>query len=181
MAAAAIAEFGTIDVLVNNAAIFHGTYMRPLDEISEEDWDRMMSVNAKGTWLASVACLPQMRGQGGGRIINVASSVAMVGPPLLLHYTASKGAVQAMTKAMARELGDDNIRVTAIAPGMCDTEALASILPDPIMADMFLEQQAIKEKMSPSDVVGAMVFLCSDESHFVVGQTWVVDGGFLFH
>jgi 3-oxoacyl-[acyl-carrier protein] reductase len=181
MAKAAIEAFGRIDVLVNNAAIFHGAYMRPLDEISEKDWDQMMTVNAKGTWLASLACIPQMREQGGGKIINVCSSVAMVGPPLLLHYTASKGAVQAMTKAMARELGDDNILVTAIAPGMCETEALESILPDPIMGDMFLEQQALKEKMQPSDVAPLMVFLCSDESRFVVGQTWVVDGGFLFH
>jgi 3-oxoacyl-[acyl-carrier protein] reductase len=181
MARTAVDEFGRIDALVNNAAVFFGAKMQPLDEITEDVWDRMMAVNIKGVWLASTAVLPQMRKQGGGRIINIASSVAMVGPPLLLHYTASKGAVQAMTRSMASELGEENIKVTAVAPGMCDTEALASILPDPILADMFLEQQKLKRKMAPSDVAPLISFLCSDESDFVIGQTWVVDGGLIFN
>ncbi|HEV8625729.1 MAG TPA: glucose 1-dehydrogenase [Acidimicrobiia bacterium] len=181
MAEVAVAEFGTIDVLINNAAIFEGAYMRPMEEISEADWDRMMAVNVKGTWQATVACLPEMKARRRGRIINIASSVALIGPPLLLHYTASKGAVEAMTRAMARELGEDNIRVTAVSPGMCATPALDTVLPDPIMGDMFLEQQAIKERMQPADVAPLIVYLCSDDSGFVVGQNWVIDGGFIFH
>jgi 3-oxoacyl-[acyl-carrier protein] reductase len=181
LAGTVIQEFGSIDVLINNAAIFAGAYMRPMDEISEEDWDRMMAVNVKGPWLMTLACLPQMRSQGKGRIVNIASSIALIGPPLLLHYTASKGAVTAMTRAMATELGDDNIRVTGVSPGMCFSGALESVLPDPIMGDMFLEMQVIKEQMLPSHLAPLVAFLCSDESEFIIGQNFVVDGGFIFN
>jgi NAD(P)-dependent dehydrogenase (short-subunit alcohol dehydrogenase family) len=181
LAAAAVREFGRIDALVNNAAIFYGAVMTPMDAITEEVWDRMMAVNIKGVWFATLAVLPQMRSQQGGRIINIASSVAMIGPPMLLHYTASKGAVQAMTRSMAAELGGENIKVTAVAPGMCDTEALASILPDPALAEVFLAQQKLQRKMVPADVAPLVSFLCSDAADFVIGQNWVIDGGLLFN
>jgi 3-oxoacyl-[acyl-carrier protein] reductase len=180
MAAAAVAEFGRIDVLVNNAAIFAGVGMKPMEEITEAEWDRLMAVNVKGVWLATLACLPQMRGQGRGRIVNIASTIARIGPPLLLHYTASKGAVQAMTRAMATELAEDNIRVTGLSPGMTFSGALETVLPDPIMGDMFLEMQKIKEKVMPEHLAPLLAFLCSDDAEMIIGQDYVVDAGFLF-
>ena len=181
MAEATVAEFGSIDVLVNNAAIFEGVGMKPMEEITEDEWDRMFAVNAKGLWLATLACLPQMRAQGGARIVNIDSSIALIGPALLLHYAASKGAVFSMTRAMATELGEDNIRVTGMSPGMTFSGALETVLPDPIMGDMFLEMQVIKEKLMPEHLAGLLVFLCSDESSFIIGQNYVVDGGFIYH
>jgi 3-oxoacyl-[acyl-carrier protein] reductase len=118
-----------------------------------------------------------MRRQRSGKIINIASVVFDLGRANYLHYVASKGAVVAMTKALAKELGEYGIRVTALAPGMTFTDATNNILPDPIMGDMFMEMQALKEKMQPEHVVPALLFLCSSDSDFVVGQNWVVDGG----
>ena len=181
MAATCIDEFGSIDVLVNNAAIFAGIGMNTIDEITEESWDRVMAVNAKGPWLCTVAVLPQMRAQGYGRIVNVASSIANIGPPLFLHYTASKGAVQAMTRSMAQELGDDNIRVTGLSPGMCFSGALESVLPDPVMGDFFIEGQVIKEQMKPDHLAPLLAFLCSDDSSFIIGQNYICDGGYIFN
>jgi 3-oxoacyl-[acyl-carrier protein] reductase len=149
--------------------------------ISEADWDRMMAVNVKGTWLASNAVIPQMRTQGRGKIINISSTVALIGPAYLLHYNASKGAVQAMTRTMAAELAPENILVTGVAPGMCDTEALATLNPDPATADQFVQLQKLQRKMTPSDVAPLVSFLCSDECDFVIGQTWVIDGGMVFN
>lgn len=181
MAAHAVEEFGTIDALVNNAAVFYGVQPTPMTDITEADWESMMAVNVKGMWLASNAVLPAMRAQGRGRIINISSTVALIGPSHLLHYNASKGAVQAMTRSMAAELGPENILVTGVAPGMCDTEALASMHPDPAIADQFVQFQKLQRKMTPGDVAPLVSFLCSDESDFVIGQTWVVDGGMVFH
>jgi 3-oxoacyl-[acyl-carrier protein] reductase len=180
MAAAAVAEFGSIDALVNNAAIFAGIGMKPMEEITEAEWDRLMAVNIKGVWLATLACLPQMRSQGYGRIVNIASTIARIGPPLLLHYTASKGAVQAMTRAMATELAEENIRVTGVSPGMTFSGALDTVLPDPIMGDMFLEMQKVKEKVMPGHLAPLVAFLCSDEAVMIIGQDYVVDAGFIF-
>lgn len=177
MVAAAVERFGTVDILVNNAAIYDGLVMDAMEDLDIATWDRVLSVNVKGTWLATRAVAPLMKEKGYGKIVNISSTVAYIGPPLLLHYVASKGAVVAMTKALAKELGDYGVRVTALAPGMTFTEATNNILPDPIMGDMFMEMQALKEKMQPEHVVPALLFLCSPESDFVVGQNWVVDGG----
>jgi NAD(P)-dependent dehydrogenase (short-subunit alcohol dehydrogenase family) len=177
MVAATVERFGTVDVLVNNAAIYDGLKMDIFEDIDPGEWDRVLTVNVKGTWLATRAVVPIMKEKGYGRIVNISSTVAYVGPPLLLHYVASKGAVVAMTRALAKELGEYGIRVTALAPGMTFTEATNNILPDPIMGDLFLEMQCLKEKMMPEHVVPVLLFLCSPESDFVVGQNWVVDGG----
>ena len=177
MVAAAVDRFGTVDILVNNAAIYDGLHMEAFEDFEIAEWDRVMAVNVKGTWLATRAVAPLMKEKGYGKIVNVSSTVAYIGPPLLLHYVASKGAVVAMTKALAKELGDYGVRVTALAPGMTFTEATEHLLPDPIMGDMFMEMQCLKEKMQPEHVVPALLFLCSPESDFVVGQNWVVDGG----
>ena len=177
MVAAAVERFGTVDILVNNAAIYDGLQMDAFEDLDLATWNRVLNVNVTGTWLATRAVTPLMKEKGYGKIVNISSTVAYIGPPLLLHYVASKGAIVAMTKALAKELGDYGIRVTALAPGMTFTEATNNILPDPIMGDMFMEMQALKEKMQPEHVVPALLFLCSPESDFVVGQNWVVDGG----
>jgi len=177
MVRAAVDEFGTVDILVNNAAIYDGLTMDAFEDLDMALWDRVMTVNVKGTWLATRAVAPLMKEKGYGKMVNISSTVAYIGPPLLLHYVASKGAVVAMTKALAKELGEYGIRVTGLAPGMTFTQATENILPDPIMGDMFMEMQALKEKMQPEHVVPALLFLCSPESDFVVGQNWVVDGG----
>jgi len=177
MVQAAVDQFGTVDILVNNAAIYDGLTMDAFEDIDIATWDRVLAVNVKGTWLATRAVAPLMKAKGYGKIVNVSSTVAYIGPPLLLHYVASKGAVVAMTKALAKELGEYGIRVTALAPGMTFTEATKHLLPDPIMGDMFMEMQCLKEKMQPEHVVPALLFLCSSDSDFVVGQNWVVDGG----
>ena len=177
MVQAAVDQFGTVDILVNNAAIYDGLTMDAFEDLDITTWDRVLAVNVKGTWLATRAVAPIMKAKGYGKVVNISSTVAYIGPPLLLHYVASKGAVVAMTKALAKELGEYGIRVTALAPGMTFTEATKNLLPDPIMGDMFMEMQCLKEKMQPEHVVPALLFLCSSESDFVVGQNWVVDGG----
>jgi NAD(P)-dependent dehydrogenase (short-subunit alcohol dehydrogenase family) len=177
MVAAAVEQFGTVDILVNNAAIYDGLQMDAFEDLDLATWNRVLNVNVTGTWLATRAVTPLMKEKGYGKIVNISSTVAYIGPPLLLHYVASKGAIVAMTKALAKELGDYGIRVTALAPGMTFTQATNNILPDPIMGDMFMEMQALKEKMQPEHVVPTLLFLCSPESDFVVGQNWVVDGG----
>jgi NAD(P)-dependent dehydrogenase (short-subunit alcohol dehydrogenase family) len=177
MVAAAVQRFGTVDILVNNAAIYDGLQMDAFEDLDLATWNQVLNVNVTGTWLATRAVTPLMKEKGYGKIVNISSTVAYIGPPLLLHYVASKGAIVAMTKALAKELGDYGVRVTALAPGMTFTEATNNILPDPIMGDMFMEMQALKEKMQPEHVVPALLFLCSPESDFVVGQNWVVDGG----
>ncbi|HVW31723.1 MAG TPA: glucose 1-dehydrogenase [Acidimicrobiia bacterium] len=180
MVQTALDQFGTVDILVNNAAIYDGLQMDPFEDIDPAVWNRVLTVNVTGTWLATRAVVPLMKEKGYGKIVNISSTVAYVGPPLLLHYVASKGAVVAMTKALAKELGEYGIRVTALAPGMTFTQATENILPDPIMGDMFMEMQSLKEKMQPEHVVPALLFLCSSDSDFVVGQNWVVDGGMTF-
>jgi NAD(P)-dependent dehydrogenase (short-subunit alcohol dehydrogenase family) len=152
--------------------------MTPFDELTEAHWDLVLSVNVKGLWHMIKSVVPQMRRQGGGRIVNVASNIPQIAPPLLLAYTASKGAVQAMTRALAKELGDENIRVTGISPGITFTQATKDLLPDPIMGDMFLEQQAVKEQVLPENIAPVVVFLCCPESDAVVGQNFTVDNGF---
>jgi NAD(P)-dependent dehydrogenase (short-subunit alcohol dehydrogenase family) len=171
--------FGGIDILLNNAAIYDGLQLNSFDDIDEGEWDRIFLVNVKGLWLATRAVVPHMRERGRGTIVNISSTSAYLAPPLLLHYTASKGAVVSMTRALAKELGDEGIRVTGCAPGVTFTEATKGILPDPLMADMFLQMQVVKRALQPEDVVPVVVFLCSDEAGMVVGQNYVVDGGWI--
>lgn len=177
MASAAMERYGNIDILINNAAVYDGLRMAPFDTIPVDDWDRVMAVNVKGVWLASRACVPAMRAQGYGKIINMSSTVAWVAPPMMPHYVASKGAVVSLTRALAKELGESGIRVTAVAPGLTFTDASRHLLPDPAMRDMFVGMQAVKRPIQPEDIVPTVLFLCSTDSDLVVGQNWAVDGG----
>lgn len=182
MAAAAIDRFGRIDVLINNAAIFATIPMSraPFDQISIEEWDRMMQVNLKGTWLASCAVIPQMRIQGYGKIINISSGTALKGSPSRIHYVTSKAGILGFTKTLANEVGKDNICVNCVAPG----STLSEENPDESIIKMrhqALSSRALQRVQSPDDLTGAIVFFASADSDFITGQTLVVDGGSCLH
>ncbi|MCX5496075.1 SDR family NAD(P)-dependent oxidoreductase [Kaistia dalseonensis] len=164
-----------IDVLVNNAAIYAGLSRRPFDEIEEGEWDRVIAVNLKGVWLCTKGVAASMRGRGQGAIINVSSATVMSGSPQWLHYVTSKGGVIAMTRALARELGDDRITVNAIAPGFTLTEASLGLVED---AEQYgVMRGALKRAALSDDMVGAALFFASAHASFITGQTLVVDGG----
>ena len=181
MAAEAERHFGRIDILVNNAAVFAGLKPQPFEAIPEEEWDRVMAVNVRGVWNCVKAVVPAMKLRGGGRIVNVASAIVVKGTPYLLHYVASKGAVVAMTRALARELGEHGIGVNAVAPGLIVSDGVAAN-PDltGFQSEAVLQSRAFKRPGLPRDVEGAVVFLASEESAFMTGQTLVVDGGSVF-
>ena len=181
MVEAAQQRFGRVDVLVSNAAIFATLRPGHFEAIAEAEWDRVMAVNVKGIWNCARAVAPVMRAQGGGRIVNVASAIAHKGTAGLLHYVTSKGAVIAMTRALARELGPDGIAVNALAPGLIMSE---TVLANPditaFQREAVLASRALKREASAEDVEGTVVFLASQDSAFMTGQTLVVDGGSVF-
>lgn len=178
MVAKAVDAFGRLDILVNNAAIFTTVDRKPFDEIPVEEWDRVIGVNVRGVWLCCAAAVQQMRKQQYGKIISISSGRAFKGSPFFLHYDASKGAVIGITRSLAREIGDQNICVNAIAPGSTMSENVlkrtnwAGGGPDSTVAT-----RAFKRHEEPKDLVGACIFLASAESDFMTGQTIVVDGG----
>lgn len=176
MAREAAAKLGGIDGLVNNAAIYSGLRLRPLAEIPVDEWDRLMAVNVRGVWLASRAVIPYMRQRGKGKIVNIASGAVLHGMPFLAHYVASKGAVIALTRAMARELGRENICACSVAPGLTMTQASIDLFSDEAIAQN-VRGRCIQRAETPADVVGAVKFLLSDEADFVTGQMLVVNGG----
>jgi NAD(P)-dependent dehydrogenase (short-subunit alcohol dehydrogenase family) len=169
---------GPIDVLINNASIFGTLQLKPLMQISEEEWDLVFRVNARGVFQATKAVIPSMKRAGGGSIINIASGTVLRGAPMLLHYVSSKGAVFAMTRSMATELAADNIRVNSIIAGFT---ASKSVLNHPMMMEKIrphtLNARMIKRDMTPDDLCGTAVFLASDASAFITGQAINVDGG----
>jgi NAD(P)-dependent dehydrogenase (short-subunit alcohol dehydrogenase family) len=175
LAATAAKAMGGIDVLVNNAAIYAGLERKGFEEIDEAVWDRVMAVNVKGPWAMTRAVAPHMRNSGQGAIINVSSATVMSGSPQWLHYVSSKGAVIAMTRALARELGDDRITVNALAPGFTLTEASLGLIEN--AADYGVTRGAIKRAAGSDDMVGAALFLASSLATFITGQTIIVDGG----
>jgi NAD(P)-dependent dehydrogenase (short-subunit alcohol dehydrogenase family) len=175
MAAAATDRFGGVDILVNNAAIFQGLPFESIEEMPLERWNRVLAVNLTGIWLTTRALLPAIRARGGGAVVNQTSTAAYLCNPNRLHYNVSKAAVIPMTKAMARELAADNIRVNAIAPGPVGTEALAGV-PEALL-EKIKEAMCVKRIGEPDDLVGALLFLVSDMSAWMSGQVLVVDGG----
>jgi NAD(P)-dependent dehydrogenase (short-subunit alcohol dehydrogenase family) len=178
MAQKTIEAFGRIDVLINNAAIFAEILKRPFWEIPAEEWDAVMAVNLKGPFLCAKAVYPQMKKQGKGKIINLASGTFYKGTPNFLHYVVSKGGNVAITRAMAREVGDAGICVNAIAPGFTVTDFLKEHPMDgPEVHKSIIASQCIKRAQTPDDLIGTIVYLASDDSDFVTGQTILVDGG----
>jgi NAD(P)-dependent dehydrogenase (short-subunit alcohol dehydrogenase family) len=171
-------HWGGLDGLVNNAAIASGVGGKRFDEIDEAAFDRVLGVNVKGTWLAIRALVPLMKERGKGKIVNLASDTALWGAPVLLHYVASKGAIISMTRSLARELGEYNIAINSIAPGLTLTEATASVAPG--RHKLYVEGRAIQRPQVPEDITGAVVFLLSDDADFITGQLLPVNGGFVF-
>ncbi|AUD00790.1 SDR family NAD(P)-dependent oxidoreductase [Spirosoma pollinicola] len=175
-------HYGRIDILVNNAALI--PKLAPFDEVSEDEWDQVMAVNVKGMWLFCKAFIPIMRQQGKGRIINISSNTIWAGTPMLLPYVASKGAILSFTRTLARELAGSGINVNCVTPGLTLTEGVQQMAPPETVEyiqSITLDQQIIKRREEPNDLAGAVVFLASDDSDFITGQTINVDGGWTHH
>jgi NAD(P)-dependent dehydrogenase (short-subunit alcohol dehydrogenase family) len=173
---------GRVDVLVNNAGLYASLEMRAFTEIPLEEWNRVMEVNVASMFLTCRAVVPVMREQGGGAIVNISSGTPFRGVPFLLHYVTSKGAIVALTRALAKELGSDAIRVNCVAPGFTMSDGVKSH-PEVVekLRDVSVAARTIQRDQVPEDVVGAVVFLCSPAADFVTGQTMVIDGGQYFH
>jgi NAD(P)-dependent dehydrogenase (short-subunit alcohol dehydrogenase family) len=174
MVEATVKEFGGVDILVNNAAHFMEVKKSPFWEMEVGEFDKAMAVNVRGPWLCAKAAFPYLAKKAGSKIINISSGVALGGNSNYLHYVASKGAIISMTRAMARELGDYNICVNTVAPGLVITEGRQV---DPEHAQKRLQERAIKRHETEADIVGTVLFLASADSDFITGQLIVVDGG----
>src|ERR1043166_1256078 len=171
-------EFGSVDVLVNNAAYFMNVKKSVFWEMEVDEFDKAMAVNVRGSWLCAKAAFPYMKQQGRGKIINISSGTALNGGQNYIHYVTSKGALIAMTRAMARELGDYNICVNTVSPGFVVTEGRAV---DAAYEKKRNEQRSFKRTQVEHDVVGTVLFLASSDSDFMTGQLLNVDGGSNFH
>jgi NAD(P)-dependent dehydrogenase (short-subunit alcohol dehydrogenase family) len=177
-----MARHGRIDMLVNNAGLYASLEMRAFTEIPLEEWNRVMDVNVASMFLTCRAVVPVMREQGGGKIVNISSGTPFRGVPFLLHYVTSKGAIVALTRALAKELGKDSIHVNCVAPGFTMSDGVKSH-PEVIekLRDVSVASRTIQRDQVPEDVVGAVVFLCTRAADFITGQTMVIDGGQFFH
>ncbi len=182
MAAETVEHCGGVDILVNNAGLYASLVMRPFEEIDVDEWRRVMDVNVMSMFLTCRAVVPRMRERGGGRIVNVSSGTPFRGVPFLLHYVTSKGAIVTLTRALAKELGGDEILVNCVAPGFTMSEGVRDN-PEVVNAlrDVSVSARTLKRDQVPEDVVGAAVFLCGPGSTFITGQTMVIDGGQYFH
>jgi NAD(P)-dependent dehydrogenase (short-subunit alcohol dehydrogenase family) len=173
-------QFGKIDILVNNAAVWAGLKGKPFYQLTEKEWDQIMAVNVKGVFFCCKAVFPFMKDQGKGKIVNISSAVHFIGAPFLVHYATSKGGVVAFTRSLAKELGDYKINVNAVAPGFTMTEAGKEMV-NKEMNEMIVGRRSIKREEQAEDLTGVITFLSSDESDFITGQTIVVDGGVALH
>ena len=182
MAREVIERCGSIDILVNNAGLYASLQMRPFTEIPVDEWRQVMDVNVLSMFLTTRAVVPLMRDHGGGRIVNISSGTPFRGVPFLLHYVTSKGAIVALTRALAKELGRDDILVNCVAPGFTMSDGVREH-PEVIEAlrDVSVSARTLQRDQEPEDVVGAVVFLCGPGAEFVTGQTIVIDGGQYFH
>jgi NAD(P)-dependent dehydrogenase (short-subunit alcohol dehydrogenase family) len=173
---------GTIDILVNNAGLYASLEMRPFEQIPLDEWRRVMDVNVASMFLMCRAVVPVMRANGGGRIVNISSGTPFRGVPFLLHYVTSKGAIVAFTRALAKEVGKDNVLVNCVAPGFtmsAGVEAHPEVIEK--LRDVSVAARTIQRDQTPEDVVGAVVYLSGPGSDFVTGQSIVIDGGQTFH
>jgi NAD(P)-dependent dehydrogenase (short-subunit alcohol dehydrogenase family) len=173
-------RYGRIDILVNNAGLWGTLRRKPLEELSVEEWDRVMAVNLRGTFLSIKAVYPYMRDQKYGKVINISSGTQFFGSPFLLHYVTSKAGVLGLTRSVAREVGEHGICVNAVAPGLVLTEgSLSNTGRD--RAEQLATQTILKRVANPADIVGPILFLAGPDSDFMTGQTIVVDGGMTLH
>jgi NAD(P)-dependent dehydrogenase (short-subunit alcohol dehydrogenase family) len=182
MTAETVERCGGVDILVNNAGLYASLAMRPFDQIPVDEWRQVMDVNVLSMFLTCRAVVPRMRERGGGRIVNISSGTPFRGVPFLLHYVTSKGAIVALTRALAKELGPDHVLVNCVAPGFTMSDGVNEH-PEVIEAlqEVSVSARTIKRDQVPEDVVGAVAFLCGPESTFLTGQTMVIDGGQYFH
>jgi NAD(P)-dependent dehydrogenase (short-subunit alcohol dehydrogenase family) len=186
MARSTFERFGRIDILVNNAAVMASSHNKtkeppkPVEQIMGSEWDRMMDVNIKGVFLCCKAVIPIMKQQGSGKIINIASTGAFIGLPKAVHYGATKGSVITMTKGLAAALGDFDITVNAVAPGLVMTEVLQEAFTEERVKQI-VNTQIIKKNIQPEDIAAAVVFLASDEANMITGQTLAVNAGEYLH
>jgi len=179
---AAVKEFGRVDALVNNAALYANLKGGRFDQLDEAQWDRVMQVNIKGVWNACRAVVPLMRTQKSGSVINISSLAPVYGLPYALDYSMSKGAVIAMTRSLARELGRDWVRVNAVAHSAVMTEGTKEFFGEKLdkAKQVIAQGQSLQRNLEVEDLTGTIVYLASDASKFVTGQTIMVDGGTVF-
>jgi NAD(P)-dependent dehydrogenase (short-subunit alcohol dehydrogenase family) len=178
----AIEAFAGVHILINNAALFATLQLKPFEQTESGEWDRIMAVNVRGSFECAKAVLPIMRQQGYGKIVNIASATAFKGAPMMLAYVASKGAIIAMTRSIAREVGDAGIRCNCLAPGLtmsANVQANADWAEAIVKAN--IASRCLKREAVPEDLIGALLFLSSTDSDFMSGQTIVVDGGSVTH
>lgn len=174
----ALRQMGGLDGLVNNAAMTHSGG-KTLQELDVDVWDQVMRINVRGTWLMTRACQQALRESGRGAVVNLASDTPLWGAPRLLAYVASKGAIIAMGRSLARELGADDITVNTVAPGLTLVEATEYVPRE--RHTLYENQRAMQRAQMPDDVSGAVLFLLSDLSRFMTGQLLAVNGGFVMH
>jgi 3-oxoacyl-[acyl-carrier protein] reductase len=185
MAKKTVERFGRIDILVNNAAIIGSIetkdFLKPMEKLTGSDWDKILAVNIKGVFLSSKAVIPYMKKQGRGKIINIASTVAFSGLPHFIHYSASKGGVVTLTRGLATALGEFNINVNAVAPGLIMTESMQATYSLEFYQEMVATKQLIHKRVEPEDIANAVLFLASDEADKITGQTLAVNAGEYLH
>jgi NAD(P)-dependent dehydrogenase (short-subunit alcohol dehydrogenase family) len=182
LARAVLEKYGRIDALVNNAGIFSSLVPKPFEQIGVDEWRKVYDVNVLGMFLVTKAVVPAMRAAGYGRIVNIASGTPYKGVPFLLHYVTSKGAVVAMTRAVAKEVGAAGILVNTVSPGFTMSDG---VLANPVqleqLQEISLKARLVQRDQYPSDIVGAVAFFCSPDADFITGQSLVVDGGAYFN
>jgi NAD(P)-dependent dehydrogenase (short-subunit alcohol dehydrogenase family) len=178
MAARVLDNWGRIDGLVANAGLANSVGGSLYNEITVEQWDRIITVNVRGTWLSCRAVAPHMQKRKQGSIVTVSSDTTMWGSPRLLHYVTSKGAIESFTRALARELGADGVRINCVAPGLLNNAATAGV--PQAKREWNISNRAIPREGTPEDIVGLVSFLLSDDASFITGQVVVADGGLVF-